>query len=70
MFYQIIIQLNRWLAITTIVLKYNRFSSGYIRDECKFESLEALKERINQDIKEGSDKLDELSDLKTDELFR
>ena len=42
---------------------------GYIRDECKFESLEALIERINADIKEGSEKLDEFSDYRTDELF-
>ena len=46
------------------------FTSGYIRDECKFESLEALIERINADIKEGSERLEEFVDYKSDELFR
>ena len=45
-------------AFTRIHSTISLLTPGYIRDEMKFESLDALIERINLDIKEGSEALD------------
>lgn len=59
---------NIRLGISFIYVDTYLFT-GYIRNEWKFESVDALIERIHLDIETGKAELDKLKDYETDKLF-